>query len=67
MSNDNNIDKCEHLRKLHDRLVEEIRILKEDRQVAEYEGINPIETVNIVKSLQKTLATITEELDKCHG
>ncbi|GLV55599.1 hypothetical protein KDH_24430 [Dictyobacter sp. S3.2.2.5] len=63
----NNTDKCEHLRKLHDRLVEEIRVLKEDLQAAEEEGVNPIETVNIVKSLQKTLSTITVELEKCHG
>ncbi|GHO87429.1 hypothetical protein [Dictyobacter formicarum] len=62
-----NIDKCEHLQKLHDRLVEEIRVLKEDLQAAEEEGVNPIETVSIVKSLQKALGTITVELAKCHG
>ena len=62
----NNTDKCERLRKLHDRLTEEIRILEEDLQREEQEGVaNPIETVNIIKSLQRTLNTVEVELAKC--
>jgi hypothetical protein len=61
----NGSDKCKQLRKLHDRLVEELRILKEDLQEEEEEGVNPIETVNIIKSLQKTLNTVDFEVQKC--
>ncbi len=59
-------DKCKQLRKLHDRLADELRVLKENVQEEEQEGVvNPIETVNIIKSLQKTLSTIDLELQKC--
>ena len=58
-------DKCARLLKLRDRLVEELRVLKEDLQEEEYEGVNPIETANIIKSLQKTLSTVEFELQKC--
>ena len=62
----NNTDKCERLRKLRDRLTEEVRILEEDLQREEQEGVaNPIETVNIIKSLQRTLNTVNLELQKC--
>jgi hypothetical protein len=61
-----NIDKCEQLRKLHDRLVEEVRILEEGVFEEEEEGVaNPIETVNIIKSLQRALSTVVLELQKC--
>ncbi len=59
-------DKCKQLRELHDRLVAELRVLKESEQEEEREGVvNPIETVNIIKSLQKTLNTVVLELQKC--
>jgi hypothetical protein len=62
----NSTDKCQQLRKLHDRLVEELRVLKEDLQEEEREGVvNPIETANIIMSLQKTLSTVDLELQKC--
>jgi hypothetical protein len=58
-------DKCKQLRELHDRLTNELRVLKESEQEEEREGINPIETANIIKSLQKTLNTVDLELQKC--
>ncbi len=62
----NSIDRCKRLRRLHDRLIEELRLLKEGEQEEEREGVvNPIETVNIIKSLQETLSTVNYELQKC--
>ncbi len=61
-----NTDKCKQLRELHDRLIGELRVLKEGVQDEEREGIaNPLEMVNIIKSLQKTLSTVDIELHKC--
>lgn len=60
------IDKCQQLQKLHDRLVEELRTLKEGLNQEEHEGVeNPIVTVNIMKSLQEALNTVIQELEKC--
>ena len=60
-------EKCQHLRELHDRLLEELRILKENLQEEEQEGVvNPFETSTIIVSLQKTLNTVEMELQKCH-
>ena len=62
----NNADKCKQLRELHDRLTAELRALRESEQEEEREGVaNPLEMVNIIKSLQKTLGTIDFELQKC--
>jgi hypothetical protein len=62
----NNTDRCQQLRELRSRLAEELSILKEDLQEEEREGVvNPIETVNIIMSLQKTLNTVDLELQKC--
>jgi hypothetical protein len=59
-------DKCKQLRELHDRLADELRVLKESIQEEEQEGVvNPIETVTIIKSLQKALSTVDLELQKC--
>jgi hypothetical protein len=59
-------DRCQQLRQLHERLTDELRILKESEQEEESEGtVNPIETVNIIKSLQKALSTVELELQKC--
>ena len=59
-------DKCRQLRKLHGRLVEELRVLKEDLREEEFEGVaNPIETASIIKSLQETLSIVEQELQKC--
>lgn len=63
----NSTERCEQLRKLHGRLIEELRILKENLQDEEREGVvNPIETATIIVSLQKTLNTVEIELQKCH-
>ena len=61
-----NTDQCKKLRQLQDRLTDELRALKESLQEEESEGtINPIETVNVIKSLQKVLSTVEIELQKC--
>ena len=58
--------KCQQLRELHGRLIEELRILKENLREEEQEGVvNPIETSTIITNLQKTLNTIELELQKC--
>ncbi len=60
--------RCKQLRKLHDSLVDELRILKEDMQEEEAEGVaNPVEIAHIIKSLQEALNTVTRELEKCPG
>ncbi len=59
-------DKCEKLHKLHDRLTEEVRILEASVFEEEEEGVvNPIEMVDIIKSLKKVLNTVVLELQKC--
>lgn len=64
MSND--IEKCKKLRKLHDRLTEEVRTLEEDLRLEEREGVgNPTEMANIIKSLRRTLSTVEVELANC--
>ena len=63
--NDSNTT-CQQLRELHGRLIEELRILKENLREEEHEGVvNPIETSTIITSLQKTLNTVELELQKC--
>jgi len=62
----NHTDQCKKLRKLHDRLTEEVRKLEEELQLEERDGVaNPLETVSIIKSLQRTLNTVEVELSKC--
>ena len=62
----NHADQCKKLRKLHDRLTEEVRKLEEELQLEERDGVaNPLETVSIIKSLQRTLNTVEVELAKC--
>ena len=59
-------DKCKQLRRLRINLIEEIRSFKESLAVEEREGVaNPLETVNIIKSLQEALKTVELELKKC--
>jgi len=59
-------DKCKQLRRLRINLIEEIRSFKESLAVEEREGVaNPLETVNIIKSLQEALNTVELELKKC--
>ncbi|HEX3641040.1 MAG TPA: hypothetical protein VHV10_07110 [Ktedonobacteraceae bacterium] len=57
---------CKRLRRLHSNVTEELRLLKETLREAEEESFeNPIETVNVVKSLQEVLNTVNLELAKC--
>jgi len=59
-------DRCSQLRKLHARIQEELRQLKEEEREEEATGVaNPVETSNIIKGLQAALQTITLELQKC--
>ena len=59
-------ERCQHLRELHGRLLEELRVLKENLQEEEHEGVvNPIETTSIIVSLQQTLNSVESELQKC--
>jgi hypothetical protein len=54
------------LRRLHDRITEELRLLKEGLREAEQESFeNPIETVNVIRTLQEVLNTVNLELAKC--
>lgn len=62
----NTMDKCARLRKLHARLTEELRALKETKEEVQQESFdNPLAIVNVIKSLQSTLNTIDDELAKC--
>jgi hypothetical protein len=67
MANDTNSTvRCEQLRKLRSNVLHEIATLQEGRTQEEQEGVgNPVETVNVIKSLQETLTTIDLELQKC--
>ncbi|MHB8600982.1 MAG: hypothetical protein ACYDER_29785 [Ktedonobacteraceae bacterium] len=67
MANDtNSTDRCEQLRKLRSNVLHEIATLQEGRTQEEQEGVgNPVERVNVIKSLQETLTTIDLELQKC--
>lgn len=62
------IDRCSQLRKLRDRLVDELAALRVSVQQEESEGVgNPIEMINVTKSLQETLNRVDQELQKCPG
>lgn len=62
----NTANKCERLRKLHSRLTEEIRQLKDTREKLEPESFeNPVMMARVIESLQKTLNTIETELETC--
>lgn len=59
-------DRCSKLRRLHARIEQELRQLREEEREAEDEGVaNPIVISNIIKGLQSALQSITLELDKC--
>lgn len=62
----NNPDRCSQLRTLQDQLVKQINTLKESVQKVEREGVDsPVETLSIIKSLEKSLYTTTLELQEC--
>ena len=58
-------DRCDQLRTLHDRLVDEVRLLRENVQEEEEGFENPIEMHNIIMSLETVLHQINLELQKC--
>ncbi len=58
-------DRCNQLRKLHDRLVDEVKLLKESAQEEEEGFENPLEIHNIIMSLETVLHQINLELQKC--
>lgn len=65
-ANTTSMDRCQRLRELRVRLNEEIRALKEGINKEEEVGIDaPVETKNIIKSLQNVLNNIDSELQKC--
>ncbi len=65
-ANTTSMDRCQRLRELRIRLTEEIHALKEGINKEEEVGIDaPVETRNIIKSLQNVLKNIDVELQKC--
>jgi hypothetical protein len=58
-------DQCSQLRKLHDRLVEEVKLLRESVQEEEEGFENPLEIRNIITGLQSVLNWVHLELQKC--
>ncbi len=56
---------CNQLRKLHESLVDEVRLLKESLQEEEEGFENPLEVRSIIASLQSVLHQINLELQKC--
>ena len=58
-------DRCDQLRKLHDRLVDEVRLLQESAQEEEEGFENPLEMHNVLMGLQTVLHQINLELQKC--
>ncbi len=58
-------DRCSQLRKLHDRLVEEVKLLRENLQEEEEGFDNPLEMRTIMTELQAVLHRINLELQKC--
>ncbi|GCE28058.1 hypothetical protein KDA_35420 [Dictyobacter alpinus] len=58
--------RCAHLRRLRERMNEEIRLLQETLQETETRGFdNPIQTVEVLKSLQHVCHNVELELEKC--
>ena len=59
-------DRCSKLRRLRERIEEELRVLKADEREENTIGFdNPLEISNVIKSLQSTLSSIDVELHKC--
>ena len=59
-------DRCSKLRRLRERIEEELRVLKADEREENIIGFdNPLEMSNVIKSLQSTLSSIDVELAKC--
>ena len=58
-------DRCNQLWKLHDRLVDEVKLLTESTQEEEEGFENPLELHTILTGLQTVLHQINLELQKC--
>jgi hypothetical protein len=58
-------DQCSQLRKLHARLVEEVKLLRESLQEEEESFDNPLEMRTIMTELQAVLHRVHLELQKC--
>lgn len=62
----NSPERCNQLRTLHDQLTRQIKTLKESVQKVEREGVEaPVETINVIRSLEKSLHTTALELQEC--
>ncbi len=61
----NRSNHCSQLRQLHDRLVDEVRLLRESVQEEEEGFENPLEMRNIIAGLQSVLHHVNLELQKC--
>ena len=58
--------RCAHLRKLRDRMTEEMQLLRATLRETEARGFdNPIETSKVLKSLQQVYNNVEIELAKC--
>ncbi|GER89487.1 hypothetical protein KDW_36490 [Dictyobacter vulcani] len=58
--------RCAHLRRLRDRMNEEIQLLQTTLRETEARGFdNPIQTVDVLKSLQHVCNKVDLELEKC--
>ncbi len=64
VSHQGNPHRCNQLRTLHDRLVDEVRLLRTSVQEEEEGFENPIEVHNIIAGLQTVLHQINLELQK---
>ena len=58
-------NRCSQLRQLHDRLVDEVRLLRENVQEEEEGFENPLELRTILEALQAVLHQVHLELQKC--
>ena len=58
-------DRCNQLHTLHDRLVDEVRLLSAGVQEEEEGFENPLEIRNIITGLQSVLNWVHIELQKC--
>lgn len=58
-------ERCDQLRTLHDRLVDEVNLLRAGVQEEEEGFENPLEVHNIIMGLETVLHQINLELQKC--
>jgi hypothetical protein len=62
----NTNERCQQLRTLHSRLIQEVHTLETDIREEEHDGVaNQLEMASIVKSLQRTISSVEPELAQC--